>query len=122
MALLYTEIVVQRFFISLFITIISILKVLTFYFAFGFVMSQGQWIAKSGRKKSEMVKPSLRVTIPQFDNCQGLGSSWTFSYLREIWSKHKPVFLFLSETKQQFDFVQSVQFHFGYSHLHTIHP
>ena len=55
-------------------------------------------------------------------NCQGLGSHWTFSYLREIWGKHKPAFLFLSETKQQFDFVQSVQFHFGYSHLHTVDP
>ena len=55
-------------------------------------------------------------------NCQGLGSHWTISYLREIWSKHKPSFLFLSETKQQFDFVQYVQFYFGYSHLHTVDP
>lgn len=35
-------------------------------------------------------------------------------------SKHKPSFLFLSETKQQFDFVQSFQFHFGYYHIHTV--
>lgn len=55
-------------------------------------------------------------------NCHGMGSHWTISYLREIWGIHKPSFLFLSETKQQFDFVQSFQFHFGYSHLHTVDP
>lgn len=55
-------------------------------------------------------------------NCRGLGRHWTFSYLRETWSKYKPAFIFLSEKKQKFDFVQSVQFHFGYSHLHTVDP
>ena len=51
-----------------------------------------------------------------------MGSKWTISYLREIWGKHRPTFLFLSETKQKFDFVQSFQFHFGYSYLHTVDP
>lgn len=55
-------------------------------------------------------------------NCQGLGSHWTISHLREMWAKFKPTFLFLSETKQKFDFVQSFQFHFGYTHLHTVDP
>ena len=40
-------------------------------------------------------------------NCRGLGTSWTISYLREIYYKHRPEFLFLSETKQNFEFVQS---------------
>ena len=55
-------------------------------------------------------------------NCRGMGSNYTISYLRDIWHKHKPAFLFLSETKQQFDFVQNFQFHFGYKHLHTVDP
>ena len=55
-------------------------------------------------------------------NCQGLGTSWTISYLREIYYKHRPTFLFLSETKQNFEFVQSFQFHFGFTHLHTVDP
>lgn len=33
-------------------------------------------------------------------NYRGVGSKWTIRYLREIWHKHKPDFLFLSETKQ----------------------
>lgn len=28
-------------------------------------------------------------------NCRGMGSKWNISYLREIWYKHKPDFLFL---------------------------
>lgn len=55
-------------------------------------------------------------------NCQRLGSKSTISYLKEIWSKHKPSFFSLSETKNQFDFFQSFQFHFGYSHLHKVDP
>ena len=55
-------------------------------------------------------------------NCRSLGSKWTISYLREIWGKHRHAFLFLSETKQQFEFVQSFQFYLGYSHLHTVDP
>ena len=55
-------------------------------------------------------------------NCRGLGSHWTISYLREIWHKHKPGFLFLSETKQDAEFVQGVQSHFGYDSLVTMDP
>lgn len=55
-------------------------------------------------------------------NYQGLGSKWTISFLREIQFKHKPAFLFLSETKQQFDFVQKFHTHFGNTHLHTVDP
>ena len=49
-------------------------------------------------------------------------SHWTISYLREIWHKHKPDFLFLSETKQDFGFVQGFQSHFGYDNLVTVDP
>ncbi|KAJ4889621.1 hypothetical protein Rs2_29369 [Raphanus sativus] len=31
-------------------------------------MSQGQWVAKSGGKKGEVVKTGVRVTVPRFDN------------------------------------------------------
>ena len=55
-------------------------------------------------------------------NCRGIGSKYTISYLREIWHKHRPMFLFLSETKQCFNFVQNLQFHFGYKYLHTVDP
>ena len=55
-------------------------------------------------------------------NCRRMGSNYTISYLRDIWHKHKPAFLFLSETKQQFGLVQNFQFHFGYKHLHTVDP
>ena len=55
-------------------------------------------------------------------NCRGMGSKYTISYLREIWHKHRPAFLFLSETKQCFNFVQNFQFHFGYQYLHTVDP
>ena len=55
-------------------------------------------------------------------NCRGLGSHWTKSYLREIWHKNKPDFLFLSETKQDFGLVQGFQFHFGYDNLATMDP
>ena len=55
-------------------------------------------------------------------NCRGIGSHWTISYLREIWHQHKPEFLFLSETKQDVDFVQRFQTHFGYDNLVTVDP
>ena len=55
-------------------------------------------------------------------NCRGLGRHWTISYLRETWHKHKPDFLFLSETKQDFEFVQRFQSHFGYDSLATVDP
>lgn len=51
-----------------------------------------------------------------------MGSKSTISYLREIWHKHKPDFLFLSETKQDFAFVQGYQDHFGYDNLVTVDP
>lgn len=40
--------------------------------------------------------------------------------LREIWQKHKPGFLFLSETKQEFEFVQGFQSHMGFDNLVTV--
>ncbi|KAF8080961.1 hypothetical protein N665_0912s0004 [Sinapis alba] len=55
-------------------------------------------------------------------NCRGMGSKSTISYLREIWHKHKPDFLFLSETKHDFNFVQSFQGHFGFDKLVTVDP
>ena len=55
-------------------------------------------------------------------NCRGAGSNWTISYLREIWHKHKPDFLFLSETKQDVAFLQRYQAHFGYDNLVTVDP
>ncbi|XP_056850846.1 uncharacterized protein LOC130500139 [Raphanus sativus] len=51
-----------------------------------------------------------------------MGSKWTISYLREIWQKHKPDFLFLSETKKDFEFVQGFQTHFGFDNLVTVDP
>lgn len=51
-----------------------------------------------------------------------MGSKWTISYLREIWHKYKPDFLFLSETKQDFGFVQGFQAHFGFDNLVTVDP
>ena len=49
-------------------------------------------------------------------------SHWTISYLRNTWHKYKPEFLFLSETKQEFGFVQRLQSHFGYDCLVTVDP
>lgn len=54
-------------------------------------------------------------------NCRGMGSNWTISYLREIWHKHKPEFFF-SETKQDLNFFQGLQGHFGYDKLVTVEP
>ena len=53
-------------------------------------------------------------------NCKDSRSHWTESYLREIWHKHKTDFLFLSDTKQNFGFVQRFQSHFGYDSLVTV--
>ena len=55
-------------------------------------------------------------------NCRGMGSKWTISYLceRRHKHKHKPDFLFLSETKQGSEFVQKFQAHFGYDNLVTV--
>ena len=51
-----------------------------------------------------------------------MGSKWTISYLREIWHKHRPDFLFLSETKHDLTFIQCFQSHFGYDNLVTVDP
>ena len=51
-----------------------------------------------------------------------MGSKWTISYLSEIRHKHKPDFLFLAETKQDSEFVQKFQAHFGYDNLVTVDP
>ena len=51
-----------------------------------------------------------------------MGSKWTISYLSEIWHKFKLNFLFLSETKQDSDFVQGFQTHFGFDNLVTVDP
>ena len=40
----------------------------------------------------------------------------------EIWHKNNPEFLILSETKQDFDFVQGFQTYFGYDNLVTVDP
>ena len=55
-------------------------------------------------------------------NCHGMGNKYMISYLREIWHKHRPAFLFLSEAKQCYNFVQNFQFRFGYICLHTVDP
>ena len=55
-------------------------------------------------------------------NYRGMGSKWIISYLREIRHKHKPYFLFLSETKQETEFVQKFQDHFGFDNMVTIDP
>ncbi|KAF8114392.1 hypothetical protein N665_0038s0016 [Sinapis alba] len=55
-------------------------------------------------------------------NCRGMGSKWTISYLRQIWYKHNPDFLFLSETKQDYNFVQGFKAHFGYDKLTAVEP
>ena len=55
-------------------------------------------------------------------NCRGMGSKWTISYLSEIRHKHKPDFLFLSETKQESEFFLKFQAHFGYDNLVTVDP
>lgn len=49
-------------------------------------------------------------------------SKWTISYLTKIWYKHKPYFLFLSETKQESVLVHGFQAHFGYDRLVTVDP
>uniref|UniRef100_A0A0D3ACK8 Endonuclease/exonuclease/phosphatase domain-containing protein n=1 Tax=Brassica oleracea var. oleracea TaxID=109376 RepID=A0A0D3ACK8_BRAOL len=72
-----------------------------------------------------MVASNMRVREHQSRSLailRGMGSHWTISYLREIWHKHKPDFLFLSETKQDFEFVQKFQSHVGYDHLVTVDP
>ena len=55
-------------------------------------------------------------------NCRGMGSKWTISYLSEIRHKHKPDFLFLSETKQESELVLKFQAHFGYDNLVIVDP
>ena len=55
-------------------------------------------------------------------NCRRMGSKWTISYLSEITHKYKPNFLFLAEIKQEPEFVQKFQAHFGYDNLVTVDP
>ncbi|XP_010412832.1 PREDICTED: uncharacterized protein LOC104699194 [Camelina sativa] len=55
-------------------------------------------------------------------NCEGLENKATIGYLRDLWGKHKPDFLFLSETRQPFSVLESFVGHFGYSTLKTVEP
>lgn len=55
-------------------------------------------------------------------NCQGLGNKATIGYLRDLWKTHRPDFLFLSETKQCFNFMEKFRLHFGYDNLFTVDP
>ena len=100
---------------------------------FGILYLFMEWILYIGSSGCLFQRLGLGVVLTIFSRCsglmkilswnyRGLGSKWTISYLREIRWKHKPVFLFLSETKQHFNFVQSFQFYFRYSHLHTVDP
>jgi len=55
-------------------------------------------------------------------NCQGLGNKATIGYLRDLWKKHRPDFLFLSETKQSTSYMENFVGHFGYKNLTTVDP
>lgn len=46
-------------------------------------------------------------------NWQRLGNYLSISYLRELLKKHRPEFVFLSKTKQDFIFMQKFQLHLG---------
>lgn len=39
-----------------------------------------------------------------------------------MWKKHRPDFLFLSETKKSSLFLEKLVSHFGYKNLKTVHP
>lgn len=53
-------------------------------------------------------------------NCRGIGTKWIISYLRKIWRKTR--FFYFYHTKQDFEFVQEFQSHFGYDNLVTVDP
>ena len=55
-------------------------------------------------------------------NCQGAGAYLTKQHLRELHRCFIPSFLFLSETKNNFSFLQDFQFEFGYNKLFTVEP
>lgn len=43
-------------------------------YSFGFTMTQGNWIEKSGGKKVEVARPGIRITVPKFDNSELIAS------------------------------------------------
>ena len=55
-------------------------------------------------------------------NCQGAGAYLTKQHLRELHRCFLPSFLFLSETKNNYSFLQDFQFEFGYNKLFTVEP
>ena len=55
-------------------------------------------------------------------NCQGAGAYLTKQHLRELHRYFTPSFLFLSETKNSFSFMQDFQISFGYNKLFTVEP
>ena len=55
-------------------------------------------------------------------NCQGAGSYLTKQHLQELHRCFNPRFLFLSETKNNFSFMQDFKFEFGYDNLFTVEP
>ena len=55
-------------------------------------------------------------------NCQGAGAFLTKQHLRELHRCFHPSFLFLSETKNNFSFMQDFQIEFGYDNLYTVDP
>ena len=55
-------------------------------------------------------------------NCQRAGAYPTKKHLRELHRCFIPSFLFLSETKNNFSFLQDFQFEFGYNKLFTVEP
>ena len=55
-------------------------------------------------------------------NCQGAGAYLTKQHLRELHRCFHPRFLFLSETKNNFNILQDFKFEFGYDNLFTVEP
>ena len=55
-------------------------------------------------------------------NCQRAGAYLTKQYLRELHQCFEPRFPFLSETKNNFYFLQYFKFEFGYDNLFTVEP
>ena len=55
-------------------------------------------------------------------NCQGAGAYLTKHHLRKLHRFFHPRFLFLSETKKNFNFLQDFKFEFGYDNLFTVEP
>ena len=55
-------------------------------------------------------------------NCQGAEAYLTKQHFKELLHCFNPSFLFLSETKNNFSFMQDFQFDFGYDKLFTVEP